>query len=39
MKRAAGFDEQPASAPQVKAEAKPDMHRAKPVVGQQKLEL
>jgi hypothetical protein len=39
MKRAAGLDEQAAPTPQVKSEAKPDTHRAKPVVGQQKLEL
>jgi hypothetical protein len=39
MKRAAGLDEQTPSATQPKVEAKPDTSRAKPVVGQQKLEL
>jgi hypothetical protein len=38
MKRAAGLGEQ-VSAPQTEPEVKPDPRRAKPVVGQQKLEL
>jgi hypothetical protein len=39
MKRAAGLDEQVPSAPPAKLEGKPDTHRAKPVAGQQKLEM
>ena len=38
MKRAAGLDERVPPAPQPKLEG-PDTHRAKPVVGQQKLGL
>jgi len=39
MKRAAGLGEQVPKPPQAKSEANPDPHHAKPVVGQQKLEL
>lgn len=39
MKRAAGLDEKPSVASQVRPETQPDTHRAKPVVGQQKLGL
>ena len=38
MKRAAGLDEQAPTPPQAKSEG-PDTHHAKPVVGQQKLEM
>lgn len=38
MKRAAGLNEQVPAPPQIKLEG-PDPHRAKPVVGQQKLGL
>jgi hypothetical protein len=38
MKRAAGLDEQVPTQPQANFEV-PDPHRAKPVVGQQKLGL
>jgi hypothetical protein len=38
MKRAAGLDDHAPAAPQAKVEG-PNPHRAKPVVGQQKLEL
>jgi len=39
MKRAAGLDEQVSEPAQANSEANPDPRRAKPVVGQQKLEL
>lgn len=39
MKRAAGLDEQVSAPPKATSEVKPDPRRAKPVVGQQKLEL
>lgn len=38
MKRAAGLDEQVPATPHARLEV-PDTHRAKPAVGQQKLEL
>jgi hypothetical protein len=39
MKRAAGFEEETCLRSKAEVDGKPEPHRAKPVVSQQKLEL